>query len=131
MYKKISVVILGISILLCGFTSKSNEFSYKYEVVLNSNDNKDVIKGYLYKEYLIDRYNDLIMHLDASLHTNAVMNNIEIFAKEGSVSKYVNGKIIVYIGQAQGSSIEGSLKTNVCDNSNLRVKFFFSKFFVK
>ena len=130
MYKKISVGVLLIAILLCGFKNKTNEFLYKYEVVLNSNDHKDVIKGYLYKEYLIDEYNALIMNLDESLHTSAIINNIERFAKEGSYSKYENGSIIVYIGEAKGDAIKGSLKTNVCDNSNIRVKFFFSKFFV-
>ena len=130
MYKKVSIGVLLLSILLCGFVKKSNEFVYKYEVVLNSNDNKDVIKGYLYKEYLIDQYNDLILSLDASLHTSAIINNIEIFAKEGSYSKYENGKIVVYIGEAKGDAISGDLKTNTCDNSNIRVKFFFSKFFV-
>lgn len=131
MSKKISVIVLMLSIILCGFTSKSKEFTYQYEVVLNSNDNKDVIKGYLYKEFLIDQYNNLITYLDPSLHTNAIINNIDTFAKEGSYSEYVNGKIIVYVGEAKGSSITGTLKSNSCDNSNIRVKFFFSKFFVK
>lgn len=131
MYKKISVIVLALSIVLCGFTNKSNEFTYKYEIVLNSNDNKDVIKGYLYKEYLIDQYNNLINYLDPSLHTSAIITNIDIFAKDGSYSEYVNGKIVVYVGEARGNSISGSLKSNSCDTSNIRVKFFFSKFFVK
>ena len=131
MYKKLSVIILMLSIVLCGFTSKDREFTYKYEIVLNSNNSKDVIQGYLYKEYLIDQYNHLIDYLDPSLHTNAVINNISIFANEGSYSEYVNGRIVVFVGNARGDSISGSLKSNSCDNSNIRVKFFFSKFFVK
>ena len=116
---------------MCGFVKKNEEFIYKYEIVLNSNDNKDVIKGYLYKEYLIDQYNGLIEYLDPSLHTNAIVSNIDIFAKDGSYSEYKNGRIIVYIGEAKGSSISGELKNNTCDTSHIRVKFFFSKFFVK
>ena len=131
MYKKISIVVLTLSLLFCGFTKKNNEFLYKYEVVLNSNDTRDVIQGYLYKEYLIDQYNNLISYLDTSLHTSAVISNIDMFAKEGSYSEYVNGIIVVYVGEAKGDSISGELKTNSCDNSNVRVKFFFSKFFVK
>lgn len=131
MYKKISVLVLLMSICLCGFTTKKKEFTYKYEIVLNSNDTKDVVKGYLYKEYLIDQYNYLTNHLDSSLHTSAVINNIDIFAREGSYSEYKNGMIVVYIGEARGSSISGTLKTNSCDTTNVRVKFFFSKFFVK
>ena len=120
-----------LSIVVCGFKQKSEEFTYKYEVVLNSNNSKDVIKGYLYKEYLIDQYNGLVEYLDPSLHTNAIINNIDMFAKEGSYSEYVNGKIVVYIGDAKGSAISGELKNNTCDESVIRVKFFFSKFFVK
>ena len=131
MYKKISILVLGLSVLFCGFKLEQREFNYEYEIVLNSNENKDVIKGYLYKERLIDIYNELISNLDESLITNAVINNIESFSFEGGRSEYINGKIVVFIGEAKGHVLKGSLKKNSCDNSNIRVKFFFSKFFVK
>jgi len=127
-YKKISVIVLALSIVVCGFTNKSKEFLYKYEVVLNSNDNKDVIKGYLYKEYLIDQYNNLITYLDPSLHTNAVINNIGVFAKDGSYSEYVNGKIVVYVGEAKGDSITGTLKVIVVIIQMLELNSFFLNF---
>lgn len=129
--KRVSIVVLLLSLMVCGFTKKSKEFTYQYEVILNSNDTKDVIKGYLYKEYLIDKYNQLIEYLDPSLHTSAVINNIESFAHDGSYSEYKNGKIVVYIGEARGDALKGVLKSNTCDTSFVRVKFFFSKFFVK
>lgn len=131
MYRKICIIVLLLSIGLCGFTNKNKEFEYKYEIVLNSNDTKDVISGYIYKEYLIDQYNQLINYLDPKLHTKAIISNIDIFAKEGSSSEYIEGKIVVFIGEAKGDALSGSLKSNSCDNSNVRVKFFFSKFFVK
>jgi hypothetical protein len=131
MYRKISIVVLFLSCFIFGFTSKSNEFSYKYEIVLNSNDTRDVIQGYLYKEYLIDQYNKVINYVDPTLHTKAIINNIDSFAKEGSYSKYEDGKIVVYVGGAKGDAISGTLKNNTCDTTNVRVKFFFSKFFVK
>lgn len=120
-----------LSLCLCGFTTKKKEFTYQYEIVLNSNNTRDVIQGYLYKEYLIDQYNYLTNYLDPSLHTSAVINNIDSFAKDGSYSEYKNGVIVVYVGEAKGDSINGMLKTNMCDTSKVRVKFFFSKFFVK
>ena len=131
MIKKISIVILSFSILFCGFMSTQKSFSYEYEIILNSDDNRDVINGYIYKEYIINEYNRLINGLDDSLVSSAVINNIERFSMDGSYSKYINGKIVVFIGNATGSIIKGSLKKNSCDNSNIRVKFFFSKFFVK
>ena len=131
MYKKIIACVLGLSILCLGFTNKKEEFLYQYEIVLNSNDIKDVSRGYLYKEYLIDNYNNLIKYLDPSLHTKAVKDNIEILAYDGSVSEYKNGKIVVYVGEAKGESLNGSLKSDSCDNSKMRIKFFFSKYFLK
>ena len=77
------------------------------------------------------KYNELISNLDESLITNAVINNIESFSFEGGRSEYINGKIVIFIGEAKGNVLKGSLKKNSCDNSNIRVKFFFSKFFVK
>ena len=131
MIKKISMVILSFSILFCGFMSTQKSFSYEYEIILNSDDNKDVVSGYLYKEHLINEYNRLISGLDDSLISSAVINNIERFSMDGGYSEYINGKIVVFIGNANGIVIKGNLKKNSCDNSNIRVKFFFSKFFVK
>ena len=131
MIKKISVIVLSFSILFCGFMSTQKSFSYEYEIILNSDDNKDVISGYLYKEHLVNEYNRLISGLDDSLISSAVINNIERFSMDGGYSEYINGKIVVFIGKANGSVIKGNLKKNSCDNSSIRVKFFFSKFFVK
>ena len=50
MYKKICLIVLSLSIVFCGFSINKQEFSYEYEIVLNSNDNRDVIKGYIYKD---------------------------------------------------------------------------------
>lgn len=105
------------------------KFKYEYTIVLNSNSMGDLVDGYTYKEHLIDEYNDLINYLDPSLHQDAVINNIDKFAKEGSYSKYEDGKIVVYIGAGNGSSLHGELKKSACDTSNVRVKFFFSKYF--
>lgn len=127
--KLVATVLLSTGLVAGTITQKNKEFTYEYSVVLNSNSMSDLLDGYTYKEYLIDEYNDLINYLDSSLHTDAVVNNINRFARDGSVAKYENGKIIVYVGEAKGNSIHGELKKDSCDTSNIRVKFFFSKFF--
>ena len=127
--KLVTIVTLSTGLILSNVNSKLKEFTYEYEIVLNSNSMGDLLKGYTYKEHLIDEYNDLINYLDPSLHQDAVIANIDNFAKSGSVSKYENGKIVVYVGEAKGSSIYGELKKDSCDTSNIRVKFYFSKFF--
>lgn len=127
--KKIIILLFSLSMLCCGFYKKEEEFRYEFEVILNSNEFNDVKKGYVYKEYLIDVYNDLIMYLDESLIKEAVNTNINSFAYKGSKSFYSDGRIVVVIGNGKGESIKGSLKTNYCDTSKIRTKFFFSKFF--
>lgn len=130
MIKKIlSVVVLSSGLVVGTIKQNSEKFSYEYRVVLNSNKTGDVLDGYTYKEYLIDEYNDLINYLDPELHQDAVINNIDKFAKSGSRASYEDGVIVIYIGEAKGDAIKGELKKNTCDTSNVRVKFFFSKYF--
>ena len=130
MIKKFVATILLSTGLIVGETAQqTKEFTYEYRVVLNSNTMKDVLEGYTYKEYLIDEYNNLINYLDPSLHQDAVINNINKFAKAGSSAKYEDGAIVVYIGNARGDALKGELKKDTCDTSNVRVKFYFSKYF--
>ena len=127
--KLVATVLLSTGLVVSGVKDKSEKFVYEYKVVLNSNSKKDLMEGYVYKEYLIDQYNDLINYLDPSLHQDAVITNINKFAKVGSKAKYENGRIIVYVGNADGDALKGELKKDTCDKSNVRVKFYFSKYF--
>lgn len=127
--KLVATVMLSTGLVAGSINESVKEFKYEYTIVLNSNSMGDMLDGYTYKEYLIDEYNDLINYLDPSLHQDAVINNIDKFAKEGSVSKYEDGKIVVYVGEGKGSALHGELKKDACDTSNVRVKFFFSKYF--
>lgn len=127
--KIITTLILSSGLVVGGVTNKQKAFIYEYRVVLNSNSMLDVLDGYTYKEYLIDQYNEIISYLDPSLHQDAVINNISRFAKSGSVAKYEDGVIVVYIGESNGDSLKGDLKKNMCDTSGVRVKFYFSKYF--
>ena len=130
MIKKIvASILLSTGLVVGGVSQKNKEFMYSYRVVLNSNSVSDVLDGYTYKEYLIDEYNSLINYLDPSLHQDAIINNINKFAKNGSSAKYEDGVIVVYVGEAKGDSIKGELKKDSCDTSNVRVKFYFSKYF--
>lgn len=130
MIKKIvTTIVLSSGLIIGGASAKTKEFTYEYQVVLNSNSMKDVLNGYVYKEYLIDQYNEIINYLEPSLHQDAVINNINRFSKEGSIARYEDGRIVVYIGDAKGDALKGELKKDICDTSNIRVKFYFSKYF--
>ena len=127
--KLVATVILSTGLIVGGASQKDKEFTYEYRIVLNSNSMGDLLDGYTYKEYLIDEYNVLINYLDPSLHQDAVINNIDKFAKDGSSAKYEDGVIVVYVGSADGDALKGKLKKDACDTSNVRVKFYFSKYF--
>lgn len=127
--KIIATVLLSTGLVVGGVSEKNKAFSYKYRVVLNSNSFADMLDGYTYKEYLVDEYNNLINYLDPSLHQDAVINNINKFAKNGSRAIYEDGVIVVYVGEAKGNALKGELKKDACDTSNVRVKFYFSKYF--
>ncbi len=127
--KIVTTIVLSSGLIIGGKVNSQKEFNYEYRVVLNSNSMSDILDGYTYKEYLIDKYNEIIEYLDPSLHQDAVINNISKFAKDGSLAKYEDGAIVVYIGEAKGNSLQGELKKNMCDTSGVRVKFYFSKYF--
>ena len=127
--KLVATILLSTGLVVGGVSKETKKFNYEYRVVLNSNSMKDVLDGYTYKEYLIDEYNELINYLDPSLHQDAVINNIDRFAKQGSIARYEDGAIVVYVGEAKGDALKGDLKKNACDTSNVRIKFYFSKYF--
>jgi hypothetical protein len=132
MLKKIMAIsVLSTGLVVGKFNDEYEKFNYEYKVVLNSNSINDILDGYTYKEYLIDEYNNLINHLDPSLHQDAVINNIDNFAKDGSKAFYEGGSIVIYVGDANGEVIKGELKRDSCDTSTVRVRFYFSKFFFK
>ena len=116
--KIVTTIVLSSGLIIGGKVNSQKEFNYEYRVVLNSNSMGDI---------LIDKYNEIIEYLDPSLHQDAVINNISKFAKDGSLAKYEDGAIVVYIGEAKGNSLQGELKKNMCDTSGVRVKFYFSK----
>ena len=132
MLKKIMAIsVLSTGLVAGKFNDEYEKFNYEYKVVLNSNSINDILDGYTYKEYLIDEYNNLINHLDPSLHQDTVINNIDNFAKDGSKAFYEGGSIVIYVGDANGEVIKGELKRDSCDTSTVRVRFYFSKFFFK
>ena len=91
MIKKIvSIAVLSTSLAGGSFTQEKKQFSYEYSIILNSNSMADLLDGYTYKEHLIDEYNDLINYLDPSLHTDAIINNIDkfLFAKNFKPKRY-------------------------------------------
>lgn len=104
-------------------------FSYQYNVVSNSNSPDDVIKTYLYKEQLIDLYEDLVFDFSSRDHQTIIRNNIDKFCFDSTCHSYYNGKINLVIGKGLGVSLQGKLKQDICDESVIREKFYIFELF--
>ena len=106
-------LIFGVSKL-----SKANaleEVNYRYKIVSNSNSLDDLLVLYEVKEMLVISYN------------NALENDLNIQEVYHSFSNYeinlINDTFVIVINKGEGISLEGKLKTSVCDESTLNNRY--------
>ena len=112
-------LILSVSNL--SKTIALEEFNYRYKIVSNSNSIDDLIELYKTKELFVISYN------------NALENDFDIKKVYTSFSQYVvnlEGNIfVILIGEAKGISLEGKLKSSVCDESTLNNRYALLEWF--
>lgn len=105
-------------------------FQYSYEIVSNSRSAKDVTELYYYKEKIIDAYESYIMPLGYEKIEEAVKNNLQLFCfQEDARCSYINGTIVVLLGNAKGVEMKGQLRKNTCDGTVIREKIFILELF--
>ena len=112
-------LILSVSNL--SKTIALEEVNYRYKIVSNSNSIDDLIELYKTKELFVISYN------------NALENDFDIKKVYTSFSQYVvnlEGNIfVILIGEAKGISLEGKLKSSVCDESTLNNRYALLEWF--
>ena len=112
-------LILSVSNL--SKTIALEEVNYRYKIVSNSNSIDDLIELYKTKELFVISYN------------NALENDFDIKKVYTSFSQYVvnlEGNIfVILIGDAKGISLEGKLKSSVCDESTLNNRYALLEWF--
>ena len=80
---------------------------------------------YYYKEKLIDKYEDLVFTLKEDYVGEFIKTNIHEFDFDKNCkAKYINGTILLIVGEGKGSLIEGKLRINSCDDSVIREKIY-------
>ncbi len=104
-------------------------FTYEYKIVSNSNSPEDIVKTYLYKEKLIETYEDLVFDFASRDHQTIIINNIDKFVFDSECHCFYNGKINLVIGKGIGVTLEGKLKQNICDESVINEKFYIFELF--
>ena len=100
-------------------------FQYTYEIVSNSRSAKDVTALYYYKEKMIDTYESYILPLGYEKIEETIRNNLSLFCfEEGARCSYINGSIVVLLGNAKGVEMKGQLRKSTCDETVIREKIF-------
>lgn len=121
---------LTSGIVLLSSLASSSSFKYLYQIKANSYTPKDTIKLYYYKEKLIDKYEQLAFSLKNEYLHQTIKQNISDFNfDDNCIASYVNGVIILTLGEGKGNVIEGKLRQNSCDNSVIREKIFIFELF--
>ena len=101
------------------------KFTYKYIITANSNEIEDMLDMYKVKQNFIKIYDDLVLTVNEKYHREIVINNLNNFVDTSFAScQYVDEKIKIVIGEGKGGSIEGSLKSNICDSEATNYKMF-------
>lgn len=116
-------IALGGALLLSN-TSKPN-FTYEYKITAASNDINDMLIMYDVKQNFLKKYEDLVLTVNEKYHREMVINNLDNFVDiENIKCSYIDEKIVIVIGEGKGGSIQGSLKTNICDSESINYKMF-------
>lgn len=119
-----SILTSGL-ILLSSVQESGSDFKYSYQIKGNSYLPRDSVNLYYYKEKLIDKYENLVFTLKEDYVGEFVKTNIQEFEFDSFCkAKYINGTILLIIGEGKGSTIEGKLRANSCDDSVIREKIY-------
>ena len=119
-----SILTSGI-ILLSSIQESGSVFKYSYQIKANSYLPRDSVSLYYYKEKLIDKYEDLAFTIKEDYLGEFIKSNINEFNfDETCKAKYINGTILLVLGEGKGSTIEGKLRMNSCDDSVIREKIY-------
>ena len=106
-------LIFGVSKL--NKTNALEEVNYKYKIISNSNSLDDLLELYETKELFVISYN------------NALENGLNIEEVYNSFSSYsidlIDNTFVIVINKGEGISLEGKLKSSVCDNSTLNNRY--------
>ena len=120
--KKIIVIFLIFNLCL-NINAKENE--PKYKIIANSNHIEDIKEMYKIKNELLIDYKDWIKSVD---DVNQVLYDHQYVYN----AKYSDGIYTIVLGDGNGKELNGSLKSNYCENTTeIKKKSFIWDFFFK
>lgn len=117
------VIALGGTLLLSN--SNKPKFTYQYQITANSDNVSDMLVMYDVKQNFIKTYEELVLTVNEEYHREMVIDNLNNFIdSEKGTCEYLNEKIVITIGEGEGGSIQGTLKSNICDSEATNYRMF-------
>jgi hypothetical protein len=118
-----TLLFLGGTLLISN--AQKPKFTYEYMITSNSNDINDMLVMYDVKQDFIKTYDELVLSLNEEYHRDTIINNLDKFIDSDlGKCEYLNEKIVITIGEGKGGTIEGYLKSNICDSEKTNYRIF-------
>lgn len=118
-----TLLFLGGTLLISN--AQKPKFTYEYMITSNSNDINDMLVMYDVKQDFIKTYDELVLSLNEEYHRDTIINNLDKFIDSDlGKCEYFNEKIVITIGEGKGGTIEGYLKSNICDSEKTNYRIF-------
>ena len=127
-----TLLFLGGTLLISN--AQKPKFTYEYMITSNSNDINDMLVMYDVKQdsRWYSSFNDktnssyeLVLSLNEEYHRDTIINNLDKFIDSDlGKCEYLNEKIVITIGEGKGGTIEGYLKSNICDSEKTNYRIF-------
>jgi hypothetical protein len=118
-----TLLFLGGTLLISN--AQKPKFTYEYMITSNSNDINDMLVMYDVKQDFIKTYDELVLALNEEHHRDTIINNLDKFIDSDlGKCEYLNEKIVITIGEGKGGTIEGYLKSNICDSEKTNYRIF-------
>ena len=101
------------------------KFTYEYKITASSDDINDMLEMYEVKQNFIEIYDELVLKVNEEYHRKTIINNLTKFVDSSKGKcEYINETIVITLGEGKGGSIEGYLKSNICDNETTNYRMF-------
>lgn len=120
-----NAVLLALGGTLLLSNASKPKFSYEYKITAATNDISDMLIMYDVKQTFLKKYEELVLTVNEEYHRDMIIDNLDNFIDPSLGNcKYLNEKIIITIGEGKGGTIEGYLKSNICDSDATNYRMF-------
>lgn len=129
MWRKGMVVVLMLLALSTPTVASEQREGIYFEITAATEINKDVEEAYVYKNNVIDIFQELAKGIDKDNYYKVIIDNLNLFKSENVVVEYEHPNLIIIMGEGEGTTITGELRVDYCVKEITRTKFFIHEIF--